>query len=129
MRKPVIALLTASVLLATSASALARDLEEDMDILNDSYKTVLKTDSLSEMKTELTTMRAAAMDAMKATPPKLADKAPDSPEIQEYHKGLTLLVGQIDGALKLADAGKLPEARAAAEEFKQTRNTYHKKFR
>jgi soluble cytochrome b562 len=129
MRKPVIALLTASVLLATSASVLARDLEEDMDILNDSYKTVLKTDSLSEMKTELTTMRAAAMDAMKATPPKLADKAPDSPEIQEYHKGLTLLVGQIDGALKLADAGKLPEARAAAEEFKQTRNTYHKKFR
>jgi soluble cytochrome b562 len=129
MRKPVIALLTASVLLATSASALARDLEEDMDILNDSYKTVLKTDSLSEMKTELTTMRAAAMDAMKATPPKLGGKAPDSPEIQEYHRGLTLLVGQIDGALKLADAGKLPEARAAAEEFKQTRNTYHKKFR
>ncbi len=129
MRKSVIALLTAGVLLATSASVLARDLEEDMDILNDSYKTVLKTDDLSEMKTELTTMRAAAMDAMKATPPKLADNAPDSPEIQEYHQGLTLLVGQIDGALKLADAGKLPEARAAAEEFKQTRNTYHKKFR
>ncbi len=129
MRKPVIALLTAGVLLATSASALARDLEEDMDILNDSYKTVLKTDDLSEMKTELTTMRAAAMDAMNATPPKLEDKAPDSPEIQEYHKGLTLLVGQIDGALKLADEGKLPEARAAAKEFKQTRDTYHKKFR
>lgn len=129
MRKPVIALLTAGILLATSASVLARDLEEDMDILNGSYKTVLKTDDLSEMKTELTTMRAAAMDAMNATPPKLEDSAPDSPELQEYRRGLTLLVSQIDGALRLVDEGKLPEARAAAEEFKQTRNTYHKKFR
>lgn len=129
MRKHLIAMLTMSTLLLSSVSALANDVAEDMDILAQNYNSVLTAKEAAELKKALTNMRVAALDAQKGVPPKLEKESSDSAAMKDYRHGFDILVAQIDGAMKLAENGKVDEAKAAAEEFKTTRNEYHKKYR
>ena len=121
--------LVALSLLGVSTLAMAADVGDDMDIIADNYKAALKTDSTDTFKQSLQKMRAAAQDAQKGIPPKLEKGGPDSAEMKDFRHGLDTLIGQIDQSLALANQGKLAEAQKVAEEFKATRNTYHKKYK
>ena len=127
--KKTLKVLAALTLLGASSWAMAADLADDMDTLAANYKIVLKTDSTDTFKQSLQNMRTAATDAQKGTPPKLESKAPNGPEMTEFRQGLATLIGQIDQSLALANQGKLEEARKVAQDFKQTRDANHKKFR
>ncbi len=128
MRKQLMALAVVAML-GSSTVALAADLEADMDTIADNYGKILKTTDANEFTTGLSNMKAAAEDAKKSTPPKLKGQDANSPQMQDYHKGLDTLIGQIDKASELAKAGKLDEAKKEAEGFKATRNENHKKFK
>lgn len=128
MRKHLIALVTVT-LLACSAQVMAADLSTDMDTIADNYGKIMKTSDAKAFTDGLAKMKAAALDAKNDTPDKLKRKAPDSPEIKDYHHGLDTLIGQIDKASDLAKAGKLDQAKKEAEGFKATRNENHKKFK
>lgn len=127
--KKTLKVLLALTLLGASSTLMAVDLETEMGTLASNYKVVLKTDSVDTFKQSLEKMRAAAVIAEQGTPSKLKGKAPDSAEMKDFRHGMKTLVAQIDQSLALANQGKLEEARKIAQEFKQTRDTNHKKFR
>ncbi|AHM71873.1 cytochrome b562 [Yersinia hibernica] len=128
MGKTIMALIAAA-LLSASSLAMAASVADNMDTIAENYGKVLKADSTDVIKQGLQAMRVAAQDAQRGIPTKLKDKAADSPEVKDFRHGLDLLIGQIDGALALADQGKLDDAKNAAQDFKPTRDTYHKKYR
>ncbi|WP_371328501.1 cytochrome b562 [Pantoea sp. 1.19] len=59
-----------STLLLSSYTALAQDLEGDMDILKGAYRTVQKSNDKGEVVKALIDMRAAAEDAKSHMPDK-----------------------------------------------------------
>ncbi|EBH2659582.1 cytochrome b562 [Salmonella enterica subsp. enterica serovar Miami] len=127
--KRTLKLAATGILLVSSMHVSAADLEDDMDILAQNLGVVQTTTDTAKMKASLENMRNAALDAQKSTPPKLDGKSTDSTEMKDYRYGLNVLIGQIDKAMKLTDEGKITEAHKVATELKETRNTYHSKYR
>lgn len=129
MSKNILALLVVSVCAFGAVTASAAGLSDNMKTLNANLQVVEKTNDAAELKNALSQMRTAALSAKEETPAKLKGKAADSAEMKDYHHGYDVLVGQIDDALKLTEEGKIPQAKAMAEQFKATRGEYHKKYR
>ncbi|ACY83337.1 cytochrome b562 [Edwardsiella piscicida] len=128
MRKSVLAL-AGLAMMAGSALAQAASVSEDMDVINQSYRQAQQATTAQDFKQALTAMRAAATAAKSEAPSKLQGQASDSADMKDYRHGLDLLIGQIDKAEKLADAGQLDQAKTEAQQMLQTRNVYHKKYR
>lgn len=112
-----------------TAPATARDLSEDMDMIAANYSALLHADNPDTLKQALADMHAAAKDAREATPPKLRGQAPDSPQMQDYRRGIDTLLGQIAQAQTRVDHGDVQEAKQIAGQFKQTRDENHAKLR
>lgn len=129
MNKNMLAMLVISVCAFGSVTASAAGLSDNMKTMGTNLQIVEKTNDAAELKNALTQMRTAAQSAKEELPAKLKDKAADSAEVKDYHHGYDILTGQIDEALKLTEEGKIPEAKAMAEQFKATRGEYHRKYR
>lgn len=122
MRKSLLSLLAIAVL-STSAVATAATLGGDMKDIAGIYKSLDKAKSGDEMSKMLTDMRAKVEDAKTHTPEKAQQ------DVAGYHAQMDKLIGQIDSAKKLADEGKLVEAKAVATEMAATRNEGHSKYK
>ncbi|SLM62406.1 MULTISPECIES: cytochrome b562 [Dickeya] len=114
-----LALAASTLALPLSAQAAVKD---EMGAMAKSYKGAAGANDATALKTELLNLKAHAVKA-KADPE--ANKSPDS---KVFNEGLDKLIKQIDAAIALVDAGKLPEAKAATDELKKTRAEYHKKL-
>lgn len=122
-------MLSLTLFIAAPLAAQARDLGDDMDILNANYSKVMKSDNLDALKKGLAGMHEAALDARNGTPPKLKGQPADSQQMKDFRQGIDTLTGQIERAQALAENGDMKQAQSVAKEFQQTRNENHAKFR
>ncbi len=129
MKIKIITMLSLTLLMSSPLTVLARDLGADMDILAANSSTLLKSDNVDTVKKALADMHEAALDARKATPPKLKGQPADSPQMKDYRQGMTNLIGQIEQAQALAAKGDMQQVKVVAKQFKQTREENHAKFR
>lgn len=102
--------------------------QADMKAMGKSYKAATKANDIASLKTELTVLRDAAKKAQTDVPVDLQKQAADSPQRKVYSEGIGKLLEEIDAALALANAGKLPETKAALDKIKTLQRDYHKKL-
>ncbi len=126
------ALLFGTLLLASSLSVTVQaenELKPMMKTMGKSFGTAEKSKDLAVIRKELATMRDTALKSRGLVPEHLQKQPADSADRKYYAEGIEKLITQIDGALALADAGKLEETKAALASIKSTRNQYHKRLK
>ena len=106
----------------------AVDVEDAMKDMSKSYRLVMKDTDAASLKKDLSTLRAAAVTAQSGVPGNIKDKSEGSAERKTFAEGMQELIDQIDVASKLADEGKVPEAKAEAAKLKDLMKEYHSKL-
>ncbi|ACT06385.1 cytochrome b562 [Dickeya chrysanthemi Ech1591] len=114
-----LAIAASAVTLPFTSQAAVKD---EMGAMAKSYKSASGATDAATLKADLLNLKAHATKA-KADP-----EFANSPNSKVFNEGLDKLLKQIDAAIALVDAGKLPEAKAATDELKKTRAEYHKKL-
>lgn len=120
------ALLASTILIAPAFAAV--DVEDAMKDMSKSYRLIMKDSDAASLKKNLTTFRAAAVEAQSGIPGKMKKQPADSAERKTYAEGIQKLINQVDVASKLADEGKVPEAKAEAAKLKDLMKEYHSRL-
>ncbi|WP_316673296.1 cytochrome b562 [uncultured Tolumonas sp.] len=116
-----------STVLITPAFA-AIDVGDAMKEMGKSYRLVMKDTDAASLKKDLASLRAAAVKAQSGVPGNMKKDAADSANRKTFTAGMTEFINQVDVASKLADEGKVPEAKAEAAKLKDLMKEYHGKL-
>ena len=119
-------LLSSAVLIAPAFAAV--DVEDAMKDMSKSYRLVMKDADAASLKKDLTTLRAAAVEAQSGVPGNMKKQAPDSTDRKTFTEAMKKLISQIDVAIKFTVERKVPEAKAEAAKLKDLMNEYHAKL-
>lgn len=129
--KKCVTLLT-SVLISSAIFAApvfaAVDVGDAMKDMGKSYRLVMKDTDAASLKKDLATLRAAAVEAQSGIPGNMQKESADSANRKGFAVGMKAFIDQVDVASKLADEGKVPEAKAEAAKLKDLMKEYHSKL-
>ncbi len=120
------ALLTSTILIAPAFATV--DVEDAMKDMSKSYRLVMNDSDAASLKKDLATFRAAAIEAQSGIPGKMKKQSADSSERKSFVEGMQKLIDQVDVASKLADEGKVAEAKAEATKLKELMKEYHSRL-
>ena len=119
-------LISSAVLLAPAFAVV--DVEDAMKEMGKSYRLVMQDNDAASLQKDLATLRAAATNAQSAIPGNMKKQPADSADRKTFAEGMQKLIDQIDAASKLANEGKIPEAKAEATKLKDMMKEYHSKL-
>lgn len=118
--------LLSTVLIAPAFAAV--DVGDAMKEMGKNYRLVMKDTDAASLKKDLASLRAAAVKAQSGVPGNMKKDAADSANRKTFTAGMTEFINQVDVASKLADEGKVPEAKAEAAKLKDLMKEYHGKL-
>ena len=119
-------ILLSTVLIAPAFAAV--DVGDAMKEMGKNYRLVMKDTDATSLKQDLASLRAAAVKAQSGVPGNMQKDAADSANHKTFAAGMKEFINQVDVASKLADEGKVPEAKAEAAKLKDLMKEYHGKL-
>ena len=119
-------ILLSTVLIAPAFAAI--DVGDAMKEMGKNYRLVMKDTDATSLKQDLASLRAAAVKAQSGVPGNMQKDAADSANRKTFAAGMIEFINQVDVASKLADEGKVPEAKAEAAKLKDLMKEYHGKL-